>query len=1005
MYKKTTALFLLCLGMVFFGVAQETKIYTHKDRDYQDALALYNNEQYQAAQTIFRKVKNTTENLETKANSAYYEANAAVRLNQLGADNLMEDFVKNYPTSTKRNSAFADVAEYYFDTGKYSHALKWYNKVDQKALSRGEMDKFNFNYGYSLYASKKTKEAERYLNKVVDSPVYASQAKYYLGYISYQQDDYQAANERFDQITDPEILEEKMSYYKADMNFKLGKFEKAIALAKQQMAKGDRKEKSELSKIIGESYFNLKQYENAIPYLEAYEGKRGKWSNTDYYLLGYSYYKQGDFANAIKQFNKIIGGTNSVSQNAYYHLAECYLKLDKKQEALNAFRNASQMDFSPEIQKDAYLNYALLSYEIGNPYEAVPQVITTFLERYPQDEHATQMKELLVDSYISSKNFEGAMELLEKNKDYASKSTYQKVAFYRGVEQFVDGDYAGASESFTKSLGSAEDELFKARASYWNGESLYLLNQYEEALQNFKAFAQSALAKSTDEYKELDYNLAYTYFKLRDYANAIAHFTSFTNSQTADIEKLNDGYLRLGDSYFVTRKYWPAIETYNKSLALKGAEKDYAAFQKALSYGFVDRNAAKIENLESFVSSYPKSSLKDDALFELANTLISDGQERKGLQTYDQLVKGYKGSSLVPQAIIRQGLVHYNASRNEQALAKFKTVVRDYPKTQEAIQAVATAKLVYVDMGRVNEYAEWVRDLDFVEVTDTELDNATYESADKQNLEGKKEAAIRGYENYIKQFPNGLHAVKANFNVAQLYFGKGQKEKALPYYKYVADRGASEYAEQALTRVCEVYISTDEYATALPYLERLENQADIQQNRTFAQSNLMKGFYELKNYEKTIAYAEKVLATATIDNRIKSDAQTMIARSAIKTDNEPRAKKAYSEVMKIATGSLAAEALYYDAYFKHKEGAYEASSVSVQKLAKDYSSYKEWGGKGLIIMAKNFYALEDAYQATYILESVITNFSQYPEIVKEAREALSIIKTKEAKSNSSVNPN
>ena len=33
----------------------------------------------------------------------------------------------------------------------------------------------------------------------------------------------------------------------------------------------------------------------------------------------------------------------------------------------------------------------------------------------------------------------------------------------------------------------------------------------------------------------------------------------------------------------------------------------------------------------------------------------------------------------------------------------------------------------------------------------------------------------------------------------------------MPYYKYVADRGASEYAEQALTRVCEVYIGNKDY--------------------------------------------------------------------------------------------------------------------------------------------------------------------------------------------------
>ncbi len=76
------------------------------------------------------------------------------------------------------------------------------------------------------------------------------------------------------------------------MNFKLGNFEKAIEYGLPLLTKAKPIERSEISKIIGESYFNLQQYEQAIPYLTAYKGKNGKWNNTDYYLLGYAYYKQ-----------------------------------------------------------------------------------------------------------------------------------------------------------------------------------------------------------------------------------------------------------------------------------------------------------------------------------------------------------------------------------------------------------------------------------------------------------------------------------------------------------------------------------------------------------------------------------------------------------------------------------------------------------------------------------------------------------------------------------------
>jgi len=1003
MRKKKTAVLLYLIVFAIAGYAQESKIYTHHQKQYQDALALYNNKQYQAAQTIFEKVQTSTKDYETEANSAYYVANAAVRLNQLGADRLMENFVANYPTSTKRNSAFMDVADYYFENGKYPYALKWYKKVDQNSMSLQEKERFNFNMGYSLFSSNKPKEAERYLSKVTTSPTYGSQAKYYLGYIAYQQDDYEGASERFDQIADQELLSDKLSYYQADMNFKLGNFEEAIALAKSQLTKSDRQEVSELNKIIGESYFNLGQYANAIPYLEAYKGKRGKWSNTDHYLLGYCYYKQEDYANAINQFNKIINGNNGVAQNAYYHLAECYLNLDKKQEALNAFRNASQMEFNREIQKDAYLNYARLSYEIGNPYEAVPKVLSDYLETYPNDSYSKEIQELLVDSYITSKNFEGALALLEENSSFASKATYQKVAFYRGVELFIETDYASAHALFAKSLNNAPDELFKARARYWKAESQYMLNAFEEALADYLQFKNYPAASRTEEANALDYSLAYTYFKLKDYNNAISYFQAYANKGT-DVDKKNDANVRLGDCYFVTSKYWPAIESYNKVLQSASPEKDYAAFQKALSYGFIDRSATKIEELNGFISRYSKSSLKDDALFELGNSYIKENQEAIGLETYDRLINDYPGSTLVPRALLRQGLVFYNSNKNELALSKFKTVVRDYPNSQEAIQAVATAKLIYVDTGQVSEFASWVEGLDFVEVTDTELDNASFESAEKQNLQGRNEAAIKGYENYIRDFPNGLHAINANFKLAQLYFLQGEKDKALPGYRYVADSGASEYSEQALARVCEIYIGNKNYTSALPFLQRLESIADIPQNRTFAQSNLMKGYYEQKNYGQTIAYAEKVLETDNIDDRIKSDAQIMIARSAIATADEERAERAYAEVLKIASGALAAEALFYDAYFKQKSGSFEASNNSVQKLARDYAAYKEWGGKGLIIMAKNYYALDDAYQATYILESVIANFGDYAQIVADAEGELANIKSKEAQRNSSVIP-
>ncbi|SFU40452.1 TolA-binding protein [Pustulibacterium marinum] len=983
-------------------LGQQSAVYTNQYKEYQDAVNLYANKQYQAAQNIFLQVKRKTSNEEIEANCAYYIANCAVRLNQIGADGLMEDFVTNYPTSTKRNSAYKDVADYYFEQGKYPYALKWYEKVEDSNFSNSEQEKLNFNKGYAYFTAKRQDQAKKYFNRVINSKKYGSQAKYYIGYMAYEGDDYSQANEYFDQIQGSDQLNEKLAYYQADMNFKLGKFDLALQQALEQLQKTrDRQEVSELHKIAGESLFNLKRYSEAIPHLEQYKGKKGKWNNTDYYQLGYAYYQEGNYEKAIGQLNKIIDGNNSVAQNAYYHLGQCYLKNDKKQQALNAFKNASQMDFDAQIQEDAMLNYVKLSYEVGNAYESVSALLLSYLSKYPDSGHTEEVRSLLVDSYITSKNYEAALTLLEKNRNYSDKETYQKVAFYRGVELFNEGDYQQAKSYFDKSLSQPINSTYNARARFWKGECDYLLTNYADALISFKQFENSATS-SLKENADIDYNIGYTYFKQKNYEKAISYFSKYTESAPKDKSKLNDAYLRLGDSYFVSSNYWPAMETYNKAIALNGVDADYANFQKAISYGFVDRNERKIEELIKFVNTYKKSAYRDDALYELGNVYIAENNVNKGIAAYDQLVNEYKKSSYVPKTLLKEGLIFYNNNQNEKALGKFKTVVRDFPNTQESIQAVSTAKLIYVDEGRVDEYAAWVKNIDFVQVTDAELDNATYESAENQYIQNKTNQAISGFEKYLNQFPNGLHATNAHFYLAQLQFGKGEKAASVPHYEVVISKERNEFTEQALSRLGQIYLENKEYEKAIPVLKRLETEADYPQNISFAQNNLMKAYYEQNDYEATVMYAEKVLSNPKVDDRIASDAHIMIARSAIKTGDEAKAKQAYAEVQKKATGALMAEALYYDVYFKNKEGKYEASNKVMQKLAQEYSGYKEFGAKGLVVMAKNYYAMDDAFNATTILKSVISNFASYPEIVSEAQIELNKIKAEEAKTNASV---
>ena len=922
------------------GMAQKSAVYTNDLQDYQKALTLYNNKQYTAAQSLFDDIKYNTSDATIKSDCSYYIANCAVRLNQNNADDLITEFVEDYPTSTKRNTAFLDVADYYFENSKYPYARKWYEKVDEVNIARAEKEKFNFNYGYSLYATKSEKQATKYLNRVVNSKIYGSQAKYYIGYMAYEGDDYDTANTYFDQVSDNEKYKEKLSYYQADLNFKLGKFEKAIELAEEQLQNSRGVEASELSKIIGESYFNLQKYTEAIPYLKAYEGKRGKWTNTDYYQLGYAYYKQNDFEAAISEFNKIIDGANAVAQNAYYHLGESYINLDKKPEALNAFRNGSQMDYDAKIQEDAWLNYAKISYEIGNPYQSVPQVLYGFLDTYPETGYKEEIETLLIDSYITSKNYKEALELLKGKNSYENKVAYQKVAFLRGIELYNESQYNEALELFVSSLKEPRDAVFVAKATFWKAETEYNLTNYNDALIGFKQFMGLAEVSGLPENENLDYNLAYTYFKLKDYTNASTYFKKFIDKNASDRVRRNDAYLRLADGYFVSSQYQNAINAYDKAIQINEIETDYAAFQKAMSQGYLGNGGTKVSELKTFIDTYPKSALRDDAMYELANSYVKSNDTDKAMQMYDRLNSEYKRSAFTSKSLLRQGLVYYNGNNNEKALGKFKQVAKDFPGSGEAVQAVSTARLIYIDLGRVDEYASWVRTLDYVEVTDAELDNTMYLAAEKPYLDNDTDKAIRQFNAYLNQFPKGIHALKSHFYLAQMYFKKELFDNAQPHYMYVVDASKSEYTEQATVKLCEIYLTNSDWSNAITVLTRLEKEADYPQNIIYAQSNLMKAYFQTEDYKKAETYAERVLANSSLDAKVKSDAKIIIARSAIKTGNEAKAKQAYTDLATSATGSIAAEALFYNGYFKNKEGDYEGSNTAIQKLAKDYSRYK-----------------------------------------------------------------
>ncbi|MGB2476006.1 MAG: tetratricopeptide repeat protein [Flavobacteriaceae bacterium] len=941
-------------------------------------------------------------NLKDKHTAAeFYTLASALRLNTAGAEKMLTAFMIDYPTSYLTETAFFDAANFYFNRGRYSYALKWYAKINENEVAKAQRPTYNFNKAYANFTAKRYKNAKPLFEKVKNIPYYQSDANYYLGYIAYQLEDFEEANRNFDKLNQSSD-DNTVGYFQADMNFKLGRFEKAIELARKSLKGADKKESSELSKIIGESYFNLKDYRSALPYLLEYDGKRGKWSNNDYYQLGYAHYRVYDYQNAINQFNKIISSANAVAQNAYYHLADSYLRTDQKTAALNAFKRASEMNFDSVIQQDALLNYARLGYEIGNAYESPSSVLQRFLKTYPKSENVAEVEELLLDSYVNSQNFDAALQLLDKLSSSEFDEARQKVAYMKATSLYKSGQFRAAITYYSTAEKAGKSQRISAAAKYWQAQAYFELKEYDSALEAFFEAKSAPNFQSLEGANRYAYHLGYCYFQLKNYPQAIKAFTDFV-SQNPAVSYQRDARLRLGDSHFVLKAYWPAMENYQEATRLNPQKATYAIYQQALSYGFVDRLSKKIEFLNRLITEFPNSPLRDDCYYQLALSHTKQKNNQAALSAYDVLITQFPESPYRSKAYLNKGLIQFNLEEISAAEQTLKQLVQHYPNETTAQQALQIVREIAIEQNTVDAFSQWLKSVEVTSIADLQLEKAAFDAIERLLNAGKKKALKKALENYLDDYPNGGNSLRASFLLAELAFEKEAWEEAALYFEKVSNLPFNDYTEQALVRSTQTLLQLDQREKAYPIWQRLEEVAQFDENKRYAQFNLMQYYFETAAYQETVDYAQEILTLPNLEERVKWDAYYFLANAAVALKNTSLAQQAYGELENAPQGEWAVEALYFSAELKHRDRAYAASNKIIEKIAQNYGGYPEWGAKSLLLMSKNFYQLDDAFQASFILESILENFTQFPEIIKHAKADLDNIKLVEAKNSSSIN--
>jgi TolA-binding protein len=972
-------------------------------RTYHTATDLLEKGAYTAAAEQFRLVEkvrlNTTNQPDfesrlslLKENAQYYEAFCALELGNDDAESLLIKFIKEHPENPLAKLAYFEVGKFYFQQKKYQDALTWFNKVQAGELSGSQNVEYKFRKGYSYFELKDFKNAQLQFSEVKNTTTpYAEDATYYFAYIAYLNKDYQLALVNFERLKNSKKYETSYPYYITSVYFLDRRYDDVLTYAIPILNTTHQLYETEMFRLVAASYFAKGKYPDAVTYYDRFQhGDQYKTQNTqDTYQIGYAAYKVANYPKAIKELEKLVDQKDVYSQNGSYTLGDVFLKTKNKQSARNAFLVASKIDFDSQLQEDALYEYAKLSYELDFNTQAL-DATRLYLKKYPRSGKLNEVKTLLAEELLNSHSYREAIEVLEPipNKSESAKEAYQKVTYYRGLEFYNERAFENAIGVFLRSLQYPVEPNIEALTTYWMAESMFEVRKYSEAVDNFEKFLAMPASKSTQVYNYANYALAYAAFSDEQYKKAVEYFNRFLSGGETDKNTTVDAVTRLADSYFVLKNYGKAMEFYDRIISKHDQGEDYALFERGMIQGLQGQLDTKISTLNTLLGQFPNSNYADDAAFEIAYTYFLKNNGDKAKSDLLAMIEKYPHSSYIPRALVTIGLIDYNGGKDDVAVESFKKVVHDYPSTDEAKQALKQIEKIYTDKGDAQTFITYAGTTPIGNYTSAEQENIMYTAANNLYLKGNWEGTAQAVNAYLDKFPKPIYEKQSRFIRAQSLVNLNRADEAVSDYNLILNDWTSAYTEKSLISMSKIYLKQKKYNEAVVFLKRLEINSEYKADYSFAINNLLLCYAEMDMADDALKYVKLVRENLNSSEEDKYKTSLYAGKAYLAKGDTSTAVKELNDVVTNTKTIAAAEAKYNIAYVEYRKGNYKTSQKTCFDLINKLSSYDYWVAKTYILLADNYVALKDNFQAKATLQSVIDNYKGDDDVLPAAKQKL-----------------
>jgi len=991
--KKQFLILLVAIVISITTFSQPSHVFTDPEKKFKEAKELFVKQQYALAYPLLQEVKLQYPDNQ-KSNNAYlnddvnyYYIVTRLKLQLPIAEEEASQYINWVNNEPRKELMSYHLGKFYFLKDDFRKAIENYERAGLENLSNEEIADAKFEMGYCYFNLKRFKDAKPLFNEIHQLPdnKYYIPANYYYGFISYADRNYNDALGSFKTVENKEEYRGIVPYYISEIFYFQNKKDESLRTGEIALNKGGLYYEKEMKQLMGQIYFEKKNFAKALPLLEYYVNNSTKVSKENLYELSYCYYEAKQLNKAIEGFKQLSNESDSMGQNSMYLLGDCYLRTNQKANARNAFQFCAFNSSNKRQQEISLFNYAKLSYELGYQDVALNEM-RNFINGYPSSTYNTEAKEILVNILANTNNFNDALSLYESFKQPTAnmQRAYPRILYGRAVEYVNDQQIVRADELFSKIL-LLPSSTITPYANFWKGEIAYRSGKYDEAIRFLNIYLQSgASAQGEANPTTAKYDIGYSWMKKENYQQALSYFESIAKSNTTAGTLEQDAYVRSADCYFMLRDFAKANAMYETVINNALPQGDYALFQKALIAG-IRSSSGKITILNSLSRIYTKSSLIPDANMEIALTYMADEKFRDAIPYLNNVLNASNGGGLKPSAYLKLGLSYYNLNNNSQALSNYQQLIQQYPQSIEADDALETIKNIYVEDGRPNDYVDFMRK-NGKNISISEADSLTYSSAEIKYNANDCNTAITGFNNYLSRFPNGAYALEANYFKSECYFKSKDWANALPGFDYVNNKGYNKYFEGATLSAARInYFELKNYVNAKKYFASLQSGAINQDNQLEALRGLVRCYYQLKDYTQANETAKELLTRKGISTDDKSVAFLVLGKSQQLNNDCNGAIVSFKSCAAINKSAWGAEARYEIAHCLFITGNYSGAEKAALAVVKETGSYDFWVTSSYILIGDVFMQQKDYFNAKATYQSVAQN-SVISELKTEAQQ-------------------